>query len=70
MTRNRMLYIRRNTNWFNTLVFSIYYIGIASPKQIILYLKKGRTDLIKWVFRGIAWNLTHSKNSKELGFKI
>lgn len=70
MTRNRMLYIRRNTNWFNALIFSLYYIGIACPKQIILYLKKGRKDLIKWVFRGISWNLTHSKNSKDLGFKI
>ncbi|MBB6269811.1 hypothetical protein HDF26_000238 [Pedobacter cryoconitis] len=70
MTRNRMLYIRRNTNWFNTLIFSFYYIGIACPKQIILYLKKGRKDLVKWVFSGINWNLTHSKNSKELGFKI
>lgn len=70
MTRNRMLYIRRNTGWLNTLIFSFYYIGIASPKQIILYLKKGRRDLIKWVFRGISWNLTHSKDSEELGFKI
>ena len=70
MTRNRMLFIRRNTGLANTILFSIYYIGIACPKQIFLYLRKGRKDLIKWVIRGITWNLTHSKNSNTLGFKI
>jgi len=70
MTRNRMLFIRRNTGFFNTLFFSLYYIGIASPKQLFLYFKKGRKDLIKWVLKGIGWNLTHSKESTILGFKI
>jgi len=70
MTRNRMLFIRRNTSLLNTVFFSLYYIGIASPKQIFLYLRKGRKDLIKWVIRGIGWNLTHSKKSTALGFKI
>jgi len=70
MTRNRMLFIRRNTSLLNTVFFSLYYIGIASPKQIFLYLRKGRKDLIKWVIRGIGWNLMHSKKSTALGFKI
>lgn len=70
MTRNRMLFIRRNTGWLNTLLFSIYYIVIASLRQIFQYIRKGRRDLIKWVFKAIAWNLTHSKNSSSLGFKI
>jgi len=70
MTRNRMLFIRRNTSLLNTVFFSLYYIGIASPKQIFLYFRKGRKDLIEWVIRGIGWNLTHSKKSTALGFKI
>jgi len=70
MTRNRMLFIRRNTGLLNTLLFSIYYIGLACPKQVFLYLKKGRRDLIKWVFLGISWNLNNSKDSAKLGFKI
>jgi GT2 family glycosyltransferase len=70
MTRNRMLFIRRNTGLFNTIFFSIYYIFIACSKQIVVYLIKGRYDLIKWVFKGISWNLTNSKNSNKLGFKI
>jgi GT2 family glycosyltransferase len=70
MTRNRMLFIRRNTNLWNTLFFSSYYILFACTKQIIVYLLKGRSGLIKWVLKGVIWNFTHSKNSDKLGFKI
>jgi len=70
MVRNRMLFIRRNTQLLNTILFSIYYMLFACPKQILVYLLKGRTDLIPWVFRGVIWNFTNSKNSHKLGFKI
>jgi len=70
MTRNRMLYIRRNTNLLNTIIFSTYYICFACPKQIMSYILKKRLDLIKWVFKGVLWNLMNSKNSAKLGFKI
>ncbi|WP_316833086.1 glycosyltransferase family 2 protein [Pedobacter aquatilis] len=70
MTRNRMLFIRRNTNFINTFLFSIYYIFIASFKQVILYLLTGRKDLVKWTLKGITWNFKNSTNSKYLGFKF
>lgn len=70
MTRNRMLFIRRNTGIFNTLAFSCYYVVIACTKQILSYLAKGRSDLAACVFKGVFWNLTHSKSSNNLGFKI
>lgn len=70
MTRNRMLFIRRNTTIFNTVLFSIYYIFIACSKQIITYLLKGRNDLVKWVMKGVLWNFTNKTNSKNLGIKI
>ncbi|WP_304063552.1 glycosyltransferase family 2 protein [Pedobacter glucosidilyticus] len=68
--RNRMLFIRKNTSFLNTLAFSIYYCGIACPKMMVQYFLKGRKDLIKWVLKGVLWNFTHAKNSKNLGFKI
>lgn len=70
MTRNRMLFIRRNTGVLNTFIFSVYYLLIACPKQIFIYLLKGRSDLIKWLIKGVLWNFTNSKNSHKLGFKI
>ncbi len=70
MTRNRMLFIRRNTNQLNTVLFTIYFLLFACSKQILTYLLKGRRDLIPWVFKGILWNFSNSKNSHKLGFKI
>jgi GT2 family glycosyltransferase len=70
MTRNRMLFIRRNMDLLNTLLFSAYYLMFACTKQIVVYLLKGRTDLIPWVFKGVLWNFNNSKNSHKLGFKI
>lgn len=69
MTRNRMLFIRKNTGILTTILFYIYFIGIASTKQIILHLLKRRLDLAKCVIDGILWNFTHGKNSTDLGFK-
>ncbi|MFC5284761.1 glycosyltransferase family 2 protein [Pedobacter alpinus] len=70
ITRNRMLFIRKNTSFLNTLFFSIYYIFIACPKLILSNLLKGKSALAVWVVKAIVWNLTHQKNSKNLGFKI
>ncbi|RZK39337.1 MAG: glycosyltransferase family 2 protein [Pedobacter sp.] len=69
-TRNRMLFIRKNTGAFNTFLFSIYYTLIACPKAILKYISGGESHLAKWALKGLLWNYTHSKNSKELGFKI
>lgn len=70
MTRNRMLFIRRNTGFFNTFLFSIYYVLIACSKMIFNYLKNGRKDLASCVFKALWWNFTHAKKSKSIGFKL
>ena len=70
MTRNRMLFIRKNTSLINTLLFSIYYTLIACPKLIVTLVKNGNKHLVKYVIKGLLWNFTHSKNSKSLGYKI
>ncbi len=70
ITRNRMLFVRKNTGLLNTLFFSIYYILIACPKMMVKYITTGKSHLAKYVLKALVWNLTHSKNSKDLGFKI
>jgi len=61
-TRNRMLFMRRNTSWINVMLFSTYYLFVAVPKQVIGYVWKGRSDLIPFVMKALLWNLFHSKN--------
>ncbi|MFV0606021.1 MAG: glycosyltransferase family 2 protein [Niabella sp.] len=70
MVRNRMLYIRKNTGFFNKLFFSIYYSCIVIPKQTISYMLNKRTDLAKYTLKALFWNFTHLKNNPKLGYPI
>lgn len=70
ITRNRILFIRKNTDIVTTLLFFLYYTFIAMPKQLIVHYKEGRSELAKQVLRGWIWNLTHLSNSKSLGYTI
>lgn len=69
-TRNRMLFIRKNTSLVNTILFSFYYTLVAIPKAIFKLLQTNNSHLIKWVLKGLFWNFCHTKNSKTLGIKI
>jgi hypothetical protein len=69
-TRNRMLFIRKNTGWLNTLFFSLYFTFIACPKAVLKYLLGGENKLAKWTLKGLWWNYTHGKNSRDLGYFI
>lgn len=69
-TRNRMLFIRKNTGWTTTILFSIYYTLIACPKAVIGYLLQGQANLAKAVLKGLWWNFTQAKGSKNLGWAI
>lgn len=70
MTRNRILYIRRNATFAGSLLFCIYYSFVGLPKQIAGYLIKGKYELVKQTVRGLYWNITHSRKSKNLGYEI
>ena len=70
MTRNRMLFIRKNTGFITTLLFSLYFTLIACPKAIFGYLLQKQNNLAKAVLKGLWWNFTHAKDSKNLGWAI
>lgn len=70
MTRNRMLFIRRNGSFLSKLVFGTYYSFIVCPKDALKYAVSGHSELSKQVFRGLLWNFTNTKNSTKLGYKI
>ncbi|SDD08374.1 glycosyltransferase family 2 protein [Pedobacter soli] len=69
-TRNRMLFIRKNTGFITTLLFSLYFTLIACPKAIFGYLLQKQNNLAKAVLKGLWWNFTHAKDSKNLGWAI
>ena len=53
ITRNRLLFVKRNYQGFNKFLSYIYLIGIVATRDIIKYTLQGRFDLVKAVCKGI-----------------
>jgi GT2 family glycosyltransferase len=70
MTRNRWLFIRRNAPKIDQSIFSIYYLGVAIPFQLLKQLFKGRLDLVKATLNAVYWNLTQPIDSQYLGWRL
>lgn len=70
MNRNRILYIRRNAPLAARLVFYCHFGLLVAPRNVLNYLKEGRTDLLTQFIKAIWWNITHKTDSKNLGFPI
>ncbi|HEY8931051.1 MAG TPA: glycosyltransferase family 2 protein [Mucilaginibacter sp.] len=70
MNRNRVLFVRRNAPAFNKFVFMIYFLLLVVPRNLLSYVKDKNYNFIPMLFRAVWWNLTHGKNSKNLGYAI
>jgi len=57
MTRNRILFMRRNSSFLSFLVGITFFIFTSIPKHCIKFLMKGKLLLLNAYFRGIAWNI-------------
>lgn len=63
LTRNRILYMRRNTSGFQFLIFSCFFTFVSLPKGIFSHLLKGQFKHLNSFLKGVFWNLTTSKHS-------
>jgi GT2 family glycosyltransferase len=70
MTRNRILFIRRNCNVLTTAVFCAYFMAVVVPRNILSYKKNGQDGFASILFRAIKWNITHNTHSTNLGFPV
>ena len=57
LTRNRILFMRRNTPVLGFGVFLFYLIIFTIPKNTIQYLVKRQKDHLKSFWKGILWHL-------------
>jgi GT2 family glycosyltransferase len=53
LTRNRLLFMRRNMPWLTRLVFTFYFILLTIPKNTVQYLYKGQLEHLRSFWRGI-----------------
>jgi hypothetical protein len=67
MNRNRLLYMLRNSTGIPMILGVLFYLFIATPKNMGLYLLKGKFNLAKAILRGIRWNIfSAAKNDYAL----
>jgi hypothetical protein len=62
-TRNRILYMRRNSDAFHLLIFSLFFTFFSFPKAVIVFLLKGQMAQLKWFLKGVGYNFTHNSKS-------
>lgn len=55
LTRNRILFIRRNSNWLQCIAFIVFFLFFSFPKSVIMYASKRQFNFLNSFLRG-AWN--------------
>lgn len=67
MTRNRLIFVRRNTRGWKHYSCILFFYGIAFPKGFFYYLFRKDFTLLKAFVRGAWWNLFHFDIYKNEG---
>jgi len=70
MNRNRILFMRRNANAFQLLIFWLYFLFLVTPRNIIAYKKAHQKGFTATLFKAVWWNLSHRVDSNNLGWPI
>jgi len=66
MTRNRVLFMRRNTSGAKKLTWIFFFLLFSLPKNALTYLLKRETDHAKAFWKGLLWNITHLSNGQRM----
>jgi GT2 family glycosyltransferase len=54
LTRNRILYMKRNSNYLQFVIFIVYFILFALPKNVFVFLLHKKISFLKAYLKG-AW---------------
>lgn len=66
MTRNRLLFMRRNTRGMIKVSWVFFFLLISLPKNILTYLLQREPAHGKAFWKALVWNLTHFSNGQRL----
>ncbi|MFK8101015.1 MAG: glycosyltransferase family 2 protein [Saprospiraceae bacterium] len=59
LTRNRILFMRRNKTAPQVFLFSLFLIFFTIPKNVFVYLLRGEFQLLKAFWKGIWWHVSN-----------
>ena len=60
LTRNRILFMRRNIPWPGLMVFSLYFLFFTIPKNTFTYLVRGQRDHLRSFWKAVLWQFNPS----------
>jgi len=63
-SRNRILFMRRNSDPFHLFVFILFFTFFTLPKSIFIYLKNRQLTQLKFFLKGVGYNLVNSSKSE------
>jgi GT2 family glycosyltransferase len=66
MTRNRLLYMRRNTAGLRKITWILFFLLLTLPKNALMFTLQRDIDHAKAFWKGLIWNMTHLNNGKKL----
>ena len=59
LTRNRLLFARRNFSWDQRVTSMLFFAFVSIPKNVFYLGLRGEWTLMKAFLKGVWWNLTH-----------
>ena len=65
MTRNRLLYMRRNTAGVKKVTWILFFLFFSLPKNALMFTLKRDMEHAKAFWKGLVWNFTHLDNGKK-----
>lgn len=68
LTRNRILFMRRNYNRIEFLLFILFFITVSTPTHIFRCVINGETHNIQPFYKAIKWHLVNGVQSFDIGY--
>lgn len=66
LTRNRILFLRRNIKGLSQFIWPFFFILISVPKQLLSFFIKGEMDHVKAFWKALMWNTQHLKSGDKV----
>jgi GT2 family glycosyltransferase len=66
MTRNRLLFMRRNTAGVKKIFWVLFYLIFSLPKNAMSFALKRDTEHGRAFWKALVWNLTHLSNGRKM----
>ena len=63
LTRNRILFMRRNYGLIHLTIFTLFFTFFTIPKSVVQYALRKQFLHLKQFFKAVLWNIGHSNKS-------